>query len=74
VAFDTRIGGAPMFTGRASRRISRLLRARGYRLLSSSPGSFLVSKQGRLLDGEAERAMAWGAMLGEQARSEVMPA
>ena len=33
-AFDTRLGGVPMLTGRASRGIARLLKAHGYRLLA----------------------------------------
>jgi hypothetical protein len=67
-AFDTRLSGVPALTGRASRGISRLLKGRGYRLLTE-PESFLVSKQGTLLEGEAARACAWGAMVGEEASS-----
>ncbi len=63
VAFDTRLSGKPLLTGRASRGISRLLARHGYRLLAA-PESFLVSKQDTLLDGEADRARAWGAMVG----------
>jgi len=67
-AFDTRISGVPALTGRASRGISRLLKGHGYHLLTA-PESFLVSKQGTLLGGEAARARAWGAMVGEEASS-----
>jgi hypothetical protein len=67
-AFDTRFSGVPVLTGRASRGISRLLKARGYRLVTA-PESFLVTKQGTLLAGEDARARAWGAMIGEEARS-----
>jgi menaquinone-dependent protoporphyrinogen IX oxidase len=67
-AFDTRLGGAPMLTGRASRGISRLLKAHGYRLVTV-PESFLVTKQGTLLEGEEARAYAWGSLIGEEARS-----
>lgn len=67
-AFDTRIGGAPLLTGRAGRGIARLLNARGYHLLTT-PASFLVSKEGTLLEGEDARARAWGALIGAQARS-----
>lgn len=68
VAFDTRLSGAPLLTGRASRGIARLLKAHGYRLLTA-PASFLVSKEGMLLEGEEARARAWGALIGEEARS-----
>jgi len=67
-AFDTRFDGVPVFTGRASRIIGRLLERHGYRLVEA-PESFLVSKQNTLLDGEAARARRWGAALGTAARS-----
>ena len=66
VAFDTRLGGAPLFTGRASRGISRLLARHGCRMLAA-PESFLVSRRDTLRDGEADRARAWGAMIGAAA-------
>jgi len=34
-----------------------------------APESFLVSGQSELLDGEAMRARAWGAQVGETARA-----
>jgi hypothetical protein len=67
-AFDTRLSGIPALTGRASRGVSGLLKRRGYRLLAG-PESFLVGQQATLVEGEAARARAWGAMLGEQALS-----
>jgi len=73
VAFDTRLHGSPLLTGRASRGISTLLERHGYRLLTA-PESFFVSKQGTLLEGEAERASAWGAFIGEESRSAIIPA
>ena len=65
-AFDTRLTGAPLVTGRASRGIARLLARHGYRLFAK-PESFLVSKRNTLLDGEAARARAWGASIGAAA-------
>jgi hypothetical protein len=73
VAFDTRLGGAPLFTGHASRGISRLLAHHGYRMLAA-PESFLVSKQNTLVDGEAARARAWGAAIGAAASDRYAPA
>jgi Flavodoxin domain len=67
-AFDTRLGGLPALTGRASRKIARLLSRRGCRVLLA-PESFLVSGQNELLDGETARAVGWGALLGETARA-----
>jgi hypothetical protein len=65
-AFDTRINGAPLATGRAIHGISKLLKRHGYRIVAD-PESFLVSQQSTLLDGEASRAHRWGAALGADA-------
>jgi hypothetical protein len=70
-AFDTRMGGMPALTGRASRRIARLLARGGCRLVVP-PESFLVNGQNVLLDGETTRACAWGALIGETARPSVV--
>jgi hypothetical protein len=61
-AYDTRFSGPPVFTGRASRGISRLLKQRGCRLVAA-PESFLVTKQNTLADGESSRARRWGVAL-----------
>jgi hypothetical protein len=63
-AFDTRLAGPPLLTGRASKQIAKQLRAHGYRLVAE-PESFLVSKDTRLLDGEVGRAEEWGRRLAE---------
>ena len=67
-AFDTRLSGVPVLTGRASRGIAGLLSSHGCRLLVP-PESFLVSKHNTLLKGEAGRACSWGALIGETARA-----
>jgi hypothetical protein len=61
-AFDTRIDGPALLTGRASKGIGRRLAHLGYDLVAD-PESFLVDKQNHLQPGEAERAVAWGAAL-----------
>ncbi len=61
-AFDTRLVGAPVLTGRASRGIGRLLQRHGYRLVVP-PESFLVTKLNTLVEGEASRARRWGEAL-----------
>jgi hypothetical protein len=58
-AFDTRVNGLALLTGRASRPIARLLKRHGYRLVAA-PEGFLVCSHGTLLDGEASRARWWG--------------
>ena len=65
-AFDTRLSDLPVFTGRASRSIGKLLKQHGYHLIAS-PESFLVSHQNTLLISEAARARRWGAALGTAA-------
>ena len=67
-AFDTRIGDLPVFTGRASRIIARLLKRNGYRL-AAAPESFLVSSGNTLLHGESARARRWGMTLGAASRT-----
>ena len=61
-AFDTRVAGPALFTGRASGAIARGLRKRGCRLVAD-PESFLVDAHTELLAGEVERATTWGERL-----------
>ena len=65
-AFDTRVDGPAIFTGRASRGIAKRLRDHGFHLVTT-PESFLVDKHNRLLDGEADRATSWGRAVAESA-------
>lgn len=61
-AFDTRMQGPAAFTGRASNRVARLLRAHGFEVVTE-PESFLVTKQNRLVPEEPDRAREWGTKL-----------
>jgi menaquinone-dependent protoporphyrinogen IX oxidase len=61
-AFDTRLAGAPVMTGRASRGVGRLLKRHGYFLIAP-PESFVVTKQNTLVEGEPVRARQWGEAL-----------
>ena len=61
-AFDTRLHGAGFLTGRASRRIARLLHRHGF-VLIVPPESFFVTKDGHLDRGEERRASEWGRQL-----------
>ena len=61
-AFDTRIDGPALMTGRASRGIGRRLTHHGYDLVAD-PVSFLVDKHNHLVAGEADRASAWAKEL-----------
>ncbi|HEY5011565.1 MAG TPA: flavodoxin domain-containing protein [Acidimicrobiia bacterium] len=62
--FDTRFDLPSAFTGRAGRGIGRRLRRHGFELIVG-PESFFVDKQNHLEDGEAERAIHWGAALAQ---------
>ena len=57
-AFDTRMHGPAIFTGRASRGIDKRLRTHGFTTVAD-PESFLVDKDGVLDEGEADRAAEW---------------
>ncbi len=61
-AFDTRMVGPPVFTGRASKGIAKQLDRAGATMLAA-PESFLVSRDNQLEPHEAERAREWGAEL-----------
>ena len=61
-AFDTRADGPRLITGSAGHAISKRLRHDGWPLLADH-ASFLVDHDNELLDGELERAEAWGAEL-----------
>ena len=61
-AFDTRVRGPAMITGRASKGITNRLEDRGCEIVSP-PQSFLVDKASQLVDGEADRAEVWGTGL-----------
>ena len=61
-AFDTRLAGAPMLTGRASKAIAKLLERHGIALLVPAE-SFLVTRDNQLRPGEQDRAGQWGREL-----------
>jgi hypothetical protein len=61
-AFDTRMPGPAILTGRASRAIARQLRRHGYQLVVP-PESFRVSRTNELLPGEQARARIWGKQI-----------
>lgn len=58
VAFDTRIHAPKAITGSAAKGITQALRRHGFGP-AGELGSFLVTKQNTLVDGELERARAW---------------
>ena len=69
-AFDTRLDGPEILTGRASMGISRRLRHHGYHEVAA-PRSFLVTRENRLMSGEARRAHDWAVSLFESLLADV---
>jgi hypothetical protein len=65
-AFDTRLEGVGVFTGRASKGIARLLRRHGF-TMAAPPESFLIIKGNQLRAGEKDRAWKWGHELSHHA-------
>jgi len=61
-AFDTRMHGPVVLTGRASKGIAHRLHRHGFALVDE-PTSFLVTKDSHLDPDEAERAKRWGETL-----------
>jgi flavodoxin len=61
-AFDTRIDGPAMVTGRASKAIAKLLGRHGLTEIAPAQ-SFLVTKDNHLRPGEEDRAEQWGREL-----------
>jgi len=72
-AFDTRVTGAALFTGRASTAIARCCRQIDWKLVVR-PESFLVDHDSRLLAGEAARAERWGRTIAEAAAEQFVSA
>jgi hypothetical protein len=61
-AFDTRMDGPAVLTGRASKAIAKLLERHGLTEIAPAQ-SFLVTKDNRLRPGEEDRAEQWGRHL-----------
>ena len=62
-AFDTRIDKSPALTGSAARGIAKRLRRRGFTVVADPESFFVDDAEGPLVEGELERARAWGASL-----------
>ena len=69
-AFDTRVSGPAVVTGRASKGIGRRLRHHGS-VLVCAPESFLVTKETNLEPDEEDRARTWGTELARLAAAKL---
>ncbi|MEP6624653.1 MAG: flavodoxin domain-containing protein [Acidimicrobiia bacterium] len=63
-AFDTRVDMNPAISGRASKGIAKRLGHHGFTMVTE-PESFLVSRDDRLVVGEAARARTWATTLAQ---------
>jgi hypothetical protein len=61
--FDTRFDRSPVLTGSAAKTMARRLARRGYEVVDAPASFFVADTEGPLIDGELERATAWGAAL-----------
>jgi len=66
--FDTRVSKVRFLPEAASRSAARLITRRGFVLVSRPTGFLVADVQGDLLDGETERAVAWGRSLALETR------
>lgn len=67
--FDTRVDKVRHLPGSAAKSAAKALRKVGYRTLVASESFYVDDVAGPLLDGEEERARAWGERLGVNAVS-----
>jgi hypothetical protein len=70
-AFDTRLDGPELLTGRASLGISRRLHHHGF-AETAAPKSFVVDRDNRLLDGQLTCAREWALAVLESLPATVM--
>lgn len=66
--FDTRVDKVRRLPGSAARKAGKLLRRLGYAQVLDPESFYVADVDGPLLDGELERARAWGGRLGDSAR------
>lgn len=71
--FDTRVTKVRHLPTAASGRAARLITRRGFRLLSRPTGFVVTDIQGDLVEGETERAAAWGRLLALETRHHLAP-
>jgi hypothetical protein len=63
VTFDTRVDKARHLPGSAAKGAARVARRHGYRLAGPSESFYVRDIDGPLVDGELDRAQAWGRRL-----------
>ncbi|GEP38363.1 flavodoxin [Nocardioides psychrotolerans] len=71
--FDTRATQVRHLPKAASRSAARLITRRGFILVSRPTGFLVTTLQGGLVDGETQRALAWGRSLALETRHRLVP-
>ncbi|MBA2559181.1 MAG: flavodoxin [Propionibacteriales bacterium] len=68
-AFDTRVEKVRHLPGSAARSAGKALRHLGYAAAASPESFYVTDTAGPLVDGELDRAHAWGAHIGAEAQA-----
>lgn len=63
--FDTRVDMVRRLPGSAAKAAAKMVRKRGYQLLTRPESFYVQDVPGPLLDGEVQRAEVWGAQLAQ---------
>lgn len=72
-SFDTRVDKVRRLPGSAARKAGKLLRRLGYGQVLAPESFYVAAVEGPLLDGEVDRARAWGGRVGAAAREWLEP-
>ena len=70
-AFDTRVDMVRRLPGSAAKAAAKVVRKRGYQLLTRPESFYVQDVPGPLLDGEVQRAEVWGAQLAQSLAGEL---
>lgn len=67
--FDTRVSKVRHLPGSAAKKAAKIVRGLGYSSAAQAESFYVEDVSGPLLDGELDRARAWGEWLGKQSAS-----
>lgn len=71
--FDSRMEKVRRLPGSAGRKAARRMRRLGYAQVLDSESFYVADIDGPLIDGELDRARAWGIRLGDVVRDRTLP-
>lgn len=70
--FDTRVSKVRHLPGSAAKKASKIVRGLGYSSAAQAESFYVEDVRGPLLEGELDRARAWGEWLGRQSSSQAL--